>query len=137
MSDSLFGDLDVASAEDNPFKIPDNSYAAFVSDVKVGPTKDGSKQGMTIHYEISQGDHMGKSVREWKHIVQPANPKQLTSDEARSASFLKQRLTSLGIPADRMNKVTPEDIIGSRVVIRVQEDANGYAQVKNVEPLDD
>lgn len=114
---SLFGELDVQSAEDLDFTIPDNTYPAFVFDVKVGPTKNKDKVGMTLIYKISEGEYEDRTVQEWKQIPQPADPKNMTEDEKRSLSYLKARMESLGVPAERINSVTPEDIIGTEVVI--------------------
>src|SRR6476659_8359264 len=100
---TLFGDLDVASANDDPFKIPPNTYPCTVTAVKVGPTKAGDKVGMTLVYTIQDGDFAGDDITEWKEIPQPADPRNLTREEARALSFLKQRLLNLEVPEDRMN----------------------------------
>lgn len=114
---SLFGELDVQSADDLDYTIPDNAYPAFVFDVKVGPTKNKDKVGMTIIYKISEGEYAERTVQEWKQIPQPADPKNLTQDESRALSYLKARMESLGVPTDKINSVTPDDLIGTEVVI--------------------
>lgn len=130
---SIFGDLDIASAADDPFEVPPNVYNAVVSDVKVGPTKDQSKVGMTIVFTIESDDeHSGKSVREWKHIPQPADPKNPSGEDKRAMSFLKSRLVDLGIPAERVNSVTPEDLIGKEVTIDVRKGKGDFTNVNKV-----
>ncbi len=128
---SLFGDVDVQSAEDDPYFIPDSSYPAFLTDVKVGPTKNGDKTGMTITYKISEGDFEGREVTEWKYL-----PEQMeTVEEKRAMSFLKSRLLDLGIPAERVNEVQADDLIGREVIIAIKN-KNGYTNIRNVQLVD-
>lgn len=129
---SLFGELDVASASDNPFEVPPNTYNGYLTDVKVGPTKNGDKVGMTLIYTVDGGEYDGRSVSEWKEIPQPSNPKSLTAEEKRAASYLKRRLLDLGIPESRMNSVSPDDLIGTALVFTVKEGKNGYMNVTTV-----
>jgi hypothetical protein len=132
----IFGELDVASAADDPFKVPANVYEASVTDVTVGPTKDGSKVGMTLIYTITEdsadGEHVGKTVREWKEIPQPANPKVLSADDKKAMSWLKARLLSLGVPENRVNTVEPSDLIGKDVTIVVKEGKGDFMNVNKV-----
>lgn len=129
----LFGDLDVSSAQDDPFKIPANTYACTLTDVKVGPTKAGDKVGMTLVYTIQEGDFEGDDITEWKEIPNPQDPQNLTKEEARAASFLKQRLLNLGIPESRINSVESEDLIGLDVYVTTKDGKNGYVNVNKVE----
>lgn len=128
---SLFGELDVASAEEIDYRVPDNSYTAFVFDVKVAETAKKDKVGMTITYKISEGEYADKTVQEWKQIPQPSDPKNPTEDEKRSLSYLKARMETLGIPAERMNTVGPDDLIGIEVVITLATKGE-YQNVKKV-----
>ena len=114
---SLFGELDVESAEDNPFAIPDGVYDAAVFEVKVGPTKNKDKVGMTLVYKITEGPQTGKTVQEWKHVPQPADAKNPTEEEARALSYLKARMISLGVPAEKINTIQSDDLLGREVVI--------------------
>lgn len=127
----LFGDLDVASAEDNPWAVPANTYEADVFEVEVKKDRN-EKPGLMIVYKISSGDHKGKTVSEWKVIPQPADPKNPTADEKKATSYLKQRLASLGVPESRMNSVDTNDLLGTPVVVTVK--VNGeYTNVSKVE----
>ena len=132
---SLFGDLDIQSAEDDPFAIPDNTYECDLTEVKAGPTKAGDKVGMTLEFTISEGDHAGKKIQEWKRIPDPT---ELTSDDTkvkadaeRAMSFLKARMLDLGIPVERVNSVTPEDLLGIHCFVSVKNN-NGYTNVRKV-----
>jgi hypothetical protein len=130
---SLFEGLDVASAADDPFKIPPNTYSCTVTAVKVGPTKAGDKIGMTLVYTIQEGDFEGDDITEWKEIPQPADPRNLTKDESRALAWLKQRLLNLEIPEDRMNSVSDDDLVGLDVYVTTKEGKNGYTNVQKVE----
>lgn len=129
----LFGDLDIQSAADNPFAVPANTYECTVTGVKVGPTKDESKVGMTLTYTIQSGEYEGDDITEWKEIPQPADPHNLTPQERKSNSWLKQRLLSLGVPEDRVNDVEEDDLVGVDCVVTVAEGKNGYMNVTRVE----
>ena len=127
----IFGDLDVASAEDNPWAIPANSYECTVYTVEVKRDKN-EVLGMEFIYKISSGEHEGKTCREWKVIPVPDDPKNLTADEKKAASYLKMRLKSLGVPETRMNNINVNDLLGLDVVVKVV--VNGeYTNVQRVE----
>lgn len=136
MSDNLFANLDFDSVPDDPFYIPDNSYLCYVTGVKTGPTKAGDKVGLTITYKIAEGAHEGSEVTEWKQIPQPSNPAHMTSDEARAATWLKQRLLSLGVPKDRLTSFDPDDIVGVKCVVKVVNRGE-YRNVQRVEVVDE
>jgi hypothetical protein len=132
MSDSIFGALDIESAQNDPFKVDDGTYHATVTGAKVAPTNAGDKIGLTITYKITdEGDMEGKDVKEWQNIPQPADPQNPTTEEKRSASYLKARLLALGVPADGMNKMQPEDLLGTDVIITVAE-KDGYTNIKKL-----
>lgn len=138
---SIFGDLDVASAEDNPFAIPDNMYEAYVTDAKVALTKAGDKLGLTLTYTIDGGPENGKQVSEFKHIPRSGdidkNGNVIDAETtARAASFLKMRLASLGVPETKMNELDPVDLIGTPCTVVVKT-ANGYTNVNKVTVRED
>lgn len=128
----LFGDLDVASAADNPWDVDDGTYEVTVTSAKVGPTKDGKKKGLTLEYTITtEGKMKGRKVQEWKEIPQPADPQNLTPEEDKQASFLKMRLSTLGIPEKQMNTIDTDDLVAIDAVITVQN-KDGYTNVKKL-----
>lgn len=133
---TLFGDLDFDSVPDDPFYIPDNSYLAYVTDVKTGPTKAGDKVGLTLTYTISDGEYEGRKVTEWKQIVQPADPAHPTAEEAKTLSYLKARMLDLGIPANRLASITPDDLQGIKVVIGVINKGQ-YVNVNRCQVVDE
>ena len=121
---SLFGDLDLENAPDDPNAIPDSTYRAFLTDIsKKGTQKDPHKIGVTFKYRISEGNYEGREVTEWKS----ANP----GDDERTKGYLKQRLINLGVPTDRLSQVDPDDLIGKDVYVTVKNRGE-YANVVRV-----
>lgn len=121
MSDSLFADLDIASAADNPFSVDDGTYEALLTAVK---REEGSKgPGLVFEYTVQNDDKFeGRKFSEWKNLpVTPANKKEgweITTPEKADEmkSWIKQRLTSLGVPEERMNSTNPSDLEGTAVI---------------------
>lgn len=130
----LFGDLDVASADDNPWAVPANTYEADVYIVEVKSDKNENK-GLSILYKITSGDHVGKTVSEWKIIPQPDDPWNLTPEERKAMSYIKMRLASLGVPEERMNTVDVNDLMGLPVTVKVTVNGD-YTNVTRVELRD-
>lgn len=128
---SIFGDLDVANAEDNPFEVEAGTYEATVTDVQVKPTAKGDKTGLILEYTITDESNNGKKVSEWKEIPDKNSP-----NAARAASFLKMRLASLGVPEGRMNDLQTDDLMNLDVVVTVTKstgkDGTVYTNVNKV-----
>lgn len=130
---SLFGDLDIQSAADDPFKVDNGTYPFTITKVKSGPTSKGDKLGLTLEYTITDEDSPmnGRKVSEWKHIPQPDDPQNPTAEEARAASFLKLRLADLGVPENQMNSLEIEDLLGLEGVMVVKNNGE-YTNVTKV-----
>lgn len=127
---SLFGELDIANAKDNPFFKPDGAYECEISKAEVKTSKNNNK-GFTLDYLIVDGPKKGKKIQEWKPIPMPWELKGYHSEEAmksghfdtdydsdqikenaeRNMFFLKTRLKNFGIPVEEMNSVTPEQLL--------------------------
>jgi len=123
----IFGDLDVQAAADDPFAVDDGTYTGTVTKSEVKKNKDETKTFLVLEYTIEDDGPMGgRKASEWKNIPE-------TGDENadRSASFLKQRLLSLGVPPDRINSFEPEDALGVEVVFTVKN-KDGYTNVSRV-----
>lgn len=116
MSDveNLFADLSLDDPDipDDPNLIPDNTYEAFVYEVKPHTAQSGDP-GVKFIYKISQdGPYKGRTVQEWKSLG-----KGKTGDEALKAkSYIKERLVSIGVAVD----AKPEDIVGSKINLSVR-----------------
>lgn len=115
----LFDDLDVASAADDPFKVADGWHPATLTKVEIKDTRDMTKKGLALEYEITGGENKGSTISEWKNYPRPADPKNPTADEKRDLAFIKARLLSLEVPETKMNSLNPEDIIGTEVYIKM------------------
>ena len=132
MSESIFGDLDIASAEDNPFGVPDNTYETYLTEAEVKTSKAGNK-GLALTYRVASGDHEGKNISEWKNIPTPEDPKNPSAEDKTAMSWLKQRLISLGVPESRMNTLDPKkDLVGTHLYVTTKT-KDGYTNVRNVE----
>lgn len=145
---SLFGDLDVESAEDNPWFKPDGPYECYLHSVKVGPTKGGDKMGMMLEYKIASGSKAGRLISEWKWVpttnqiqgyksLHPVDG-QVKDDEfgekaAQAVSYLKARMKDFGIPSDRINKMEAEDLLALELHLTVTiQNKNGSENVRAV-----
>jgi hypothetical protein len=132
MSESIFGDLDVAGAADNPFEVPDDTYETFVTKAEIKESKAGNK-GLALTYRIASGDHEGKNISEWKNIPIVKSGEQPTAEDKSALSWLKQRLLSLGVPESRMNSLSdPQELVGTHVYVTTKT-KDGYTNVRNVE----
>lgn len=130
---SMFGNLDIESAADDPFALPDNTYKAVLTEVKVGPSKNGDKTVLSLIFTVqSEDEHDGKTIREWKVIPTPNDPKNLSDEEKRNASFLKRRMLDLGIPPERINTLEPDDLIGKEVYVTTVSKSDGAKTYVNV-----
>jgi hypothetical protein len=133
----LFDELDVASAADDPFGVPDDMYEAVVEKVEVKVSNDKTYhddtpvKGLSITYKITEGDYAGEKVSEYKYIPKPVDKNAPTADERRSMSFLKQRLLSLGVPESRINSFEPDDVVGADVYVTTKKNGN-YTNITDV-----
>lgn len=129
---NLFGDLDWDSVSDDPFGVGEGTFNAVVSKVERKESKDGTKVGLVFTYTVESDDENNqKNVQEWKTVPEIENPSNMTAEERQALSFVKQRLKSLGIPEDRMNAITPEDLEGIPVTIVTKKNGE-YTNVSKV-----
>lgn len=135
---SIFGDLDLTAAADDPFKVENGTYFAVVKEAEVKLSQKGNK-GLSITYLIdgNGNDGDGKTVKEWKNIPSAeeaaADENGGTAEGRRAASFLKQRLLSLGVEPENVNKVKVSELVGTKVVVTVGENDKGYSSINKVE----
>lgn len=143
MTDNLFGDLDIASAEDNPFYKPDGTYVCELTGAQLKTSKKGNK-GLALDYTIHRNvdgseSKKGKKIQEWKTIPRPWELKGYHSKEAmdrgvfdtdydeaqikeaaeRNMSFLKQRMKDFGVPVEQMNSVDAEYLLNKTPLLEV------------------
>lgn len=138
----LFDELDVASASDDPFNVPDGTYECVVEKAEVVTSKEKEyrpgvpKKGLMLTFKITDENENGKTITDYKAIPVPEDPKNLTSDEKRDLSFLKMRMMNLGIPEARINSVEPDDLVGVDCYVTVKKNGD-YTNVTKVETRSD
>lgn len=146
---SLFGELDVASANDNPFFKEDGPYTCVVSGAEIKTAKKTGDKGLAIKYTIVDGPKKGQFINEWKPIPMPWNLNGYESEEnmknttgyddeiagnaQRSLSFLKSRLKDFGFPPEKMNNLDAKDILNLPQLVVTIKNENGRENVKGVE----
>lgn len=127
-------EIDVASAVD-PFAIPLGMHLCFLTAAEMKKSSKGGA-GLAITYTIDGGDHNGTKISEWKNC--PANKEEAaTEDGKKSLGWLKQRLTSLGVPEDRMNTMDPDDLVGIHCWVTVKEGKDGFTNIGKVSVADE
>lgn len=117
MSDNIFGDLDIASAADDPFAVTDGTYEALLTKSSVEKSLAKGTRGLTFEYTIHDADDEemnGRKISEWLTI-----PTEDDENKSTFMSFIKRRLKSLGVPEDEMNTVQTSELIGIEVVVSV------------------
>lgn len=146
---SLFGELDIASANDNPFYKEDGPYNCRVAGAEIKTSsKDGSK-GLALKYTIVDGEKKGQFINEWKPIPFSWSLNGYESEEdekntsgydaeiagnaARSLSFLKSRLKDFGFPPEKMNVLDQKDFLELPNLVVTIKNENNRENVKGVE----
>jgi hypothetical protein len=155
MSESLFGELDIASASDNPFFKPDGTYRCMIGLADVRKSKKGNI-GFWLEYVIKAGEPKeGRKITEWKAVPMPWELKgyasrddmaaetnysaQIEEDANKNLSFLKIRLKEFGFDGEDLNSVTKEDImkVGDLLVtIKNKDDQERITGVKLADEAD-
>lgn len=127
----LFDELDIAGAADNPWSIPDNTYACVVSDLEIKENSKGN-MGMTFKYKVIQGEHKDFEITEYKRLPSSKDKDQMSeANKNKAMSYIKLRLASLDIPESRMNSVEKGDLIGKECFVSTKVNGD-YVNVRNV-----
>lgn len=148
---SIFGDLDVSSANENPFFKPDGKYLCRVTAATVRHSKAGNK-GMPIEYTIQEGQKQGKKINEWKPVPEPWEVEgyetqedakaevnfsdKIKEDAERNLAFIKQRLKQFGFSNDEMNTVQPKDFLELPLLEVEIKNQNGQERIWSVQVWD-
>lgn len=146
---SLFGELDVASANDNPFYKEDGQYTCVVSGAEIKTSRKDGAKGLALKYTIVDGEKKGQFINEWKPIPFSWNLNGYATEEdekntanydaeiagnaARSLSFLKSRLKDFGFPPEKMNTLEPKDFLNLPNLVVSIKNENGRENVKGVD----
>lgn len=147
-SENLFGELDVESAEDNPWLKPDGTYRCGLADVSVKLTKKEDKMGMTLEFKITEGVKKGRQIKPWYWIPTPNQVKGFTSlkpedgqvkdaefaeKAANATSTLKLVMKNMGVPADKINSIKSQDLLDMAQEYDVTiQNKNGSENVKSI-----
>lgn len=127
----LFDELDVAGAADNPFAIPDDTYACVVSDV-ITKANDKGNMGMTVKYKVTEGQYKDREITEYRRIPHKDDKDQMDEGKKASAlSYVKLTLSRLGIPEDRMNSVGKDDLVGIDCYVSTKQNGD-FTNVRDV-----
>jgi hypothetical protein len=133
--DSLFGELDIASASDDPYGVPDDTYKCVVSDLKIAVNSKGNR-GMTLTFKVTEGDFVGAEITDYKRLPSDKDKEPLVGKKKEDAlSYVKLRLRDLGIPDSRMNSLTREDVIGTECYVSTQRKTvndSTFTNVRNI-----
>jgi hypothetical protein len=135
----LFGDLDVASASEDVFGVPDATYSAIVKGVKMSKSDNKTDErgnalvGMTVTYKLDdpESQYVGREVGQYQTVPQPPSGEPMTARETQNAGYLKRLLKNLGVPEERMNDVNSEDLVGQEVYITTKKNGD-YTNVTRV-----
>jgi hypothetical protein len=149
---SLFGELDIAGANANPYFLPDDTYRCKIIEANKRIAKSSGKPGLSLTYQVVEGPKKGRKIKEWKTIPYPYElegykteedykkkrnkDEELAENAERQKSFLKQRMVSLGIPDEKMNSVESKDFLELGlfdVTIKNADDRVNVQSVKAVE----
>lgn len=139
---SWFDDVEIDDIPDNPNELPDNTYKFRVISAKVGPTKDGSKTGITFKYQIVEGDWATFfPLTDWVQVPEDSH----SGDAAkRMLSFIKMRLLGFGLTSDEIRKFGPntvQDLCVNRHfygTTRIKKDGdNTQIRVHKFDPIGD
>jgi hypothetical protein len=146
---SIFNDLDVASASDNPFYKDDGTYTCVVSGAEIKTAKKNGDKGLALKYSIVEGEKKGQFINEWKPIPFSWNlngyptaddekntvnyDAEIAGKAQRSLSFLKARLKDFGFAPEKMNTLEPKDFLELPKLLVTIKNENDRENVKGVE----
>ncbi|MGS2592210.1 hypothetical protein [Streptomyces hebeiensis] len=105
---SWFASVNIDDIPDNPNELPNNTYKFKVTSAKVGPTKDGSKTGISFKYQIIEGSYSSFfPLNDWCRV--PDN-KTNPDEVEKMLSYLKMRLLAWGFSIDEIQHFGPETV---------------------------
>lgn len=132
----LFDELDedFTEVEEPTLGIPAGTYEAMLSSIST-ETKDSGTFLVFTYTVTEEGPYKGKSHKEFKKTVVG----RAQNDKDREAlGYIKQRLSSLGVPPDRMNSIDVDDLVGTELALTLVNQRNNpdYRNVQKIVLLD-
>ena len=116
---------------DDPFGLPDNTYLCRIVDATHGPTKDGSKYGILVKYQIIEGAYSSFiPFGEWLHT--PGESDDVNDPQiVRSYANLKKHFKAYGFGEDEIRTITVEDLKDCEVYVKTYtKTENGRKNIK-------
>lgn len=136
---SLFGNLDAAQVNDDPFWIEPNTYWAICIDATIRQNENGDN-ALSIQWQIDQpdSDYHEKKLSDYFTLVpmdESLTPeeawKALSASEKDKVKWLKRRLRrAFGVPESELNTVKPSQLVGCGAFIEIVE-GKGKEGTKN------
>jgi len=132
----FLNDLNLKDVPDDPNAIPVGKYPGFVSGLKINHPKDGDSnphRALIITYKVDENHatHHGRTKSEFKTLPNMVDttdpitglPKRVpaTPEDENHASYLKQRIKSLGVPEGELDNVNEDDLLGTPVTFEVKQ----------------
>ncbi len=124
--ESIFGDIDLKNASEDPFYKENDTYLCQITEAPITASAKGNR-GLNIKYTIQKGDHEGEPIRDylaipkkWEVKGYPTESdldsdtnydKDLEKRSKRSVGFLKKRLLEFGFANEELDSIQPEDIL--------------------------
>lgn len=145
----LFGDMDAADIPENPYYVAPGTYYCVLTKAERVEKKDKSGEGLSFTWviEYEDSEYNGNQVQDWKNIYPDLTSEEITPNIRKSLSFLKQRLTEMGLsPEEQNNLLEPgalDELIGLHAYVEIVEttDRNDpdkkYSNVKRVSLYDE
>lgn len=136
----FLNDLNLKDVPEDPNMVPVGEYPGFLSGIKINPPADGDSdphRSLLLTYKVDENHatHHGRTKTEFKTLpnmidsVDPVTgqPKRIpaTPDDERHASYLKQRIKSLGVPEGELENVTEDDLLGTPIMFTVAKAKKG------------
>lgn len=120
--------VDLTEIQAPSYEIPDDTYEFVVSDIYVrkGSEKKPDMSWVNIEYQVGSE---GKTYTEW--FTLPENASAPTEDELKKLGWYKQRILSLGIPEDKINSFSREEVVGTQGVLTLRT-KNGWQNIKSL-----
>lgn len=150
----IFGDLDLKNANEDPFYKPDDTYLCLITGAPIATSRNNpNNQGMTILYDVQEGNHLGETIREWKSVPfewqvdgyateedwkNQTNFDPKVAKNAKTAiGFLKRRMMDFGFSPEEMDNIEQKDIIQvGYVYVTIKHDDKKNEKVTGVKVAD-
>lgn len=145
----LFGDMDAADIPENPYYVAPGTYYCVLTKAERVEKKDKSGEGLSFTWviEYEDSEYNGNQVQDWKNIYPDLTSEEITPNIRKSLSFLKQRLTEMGLSPEEQNTLLEpgalDELIGLHAYVEIVEttDRNDpdkkYSNVKRVSLYDE